>query len=228
MPAFDIIREITPADSFRIAAVRGLFDLQMEKIREHFRGNIDIEERDWNIGIIYGRSGTGKSTIARELFPDNYIKNYQYGASAVIDDMPDEISIKDICRIFNAVGFSSPPSWLKPYDILSTGEKMRVDIARAILENRELIVFDEFTSTVNREVAKIGSAAIAKSIRRMGKKFIAVSCHDDIIEWLEPDWTFCTNNFNFFLAENIKDQKSNWKSIRQEEPRGNYLGSIII
>jgi GNAT superfamily N-acetyltransferase len=54
----------------------------------------------------------------------------------------------------------------------------------------DLVAFDEFTSVVDRTVAKIGSAAIAKSIRsgRIKKKFVAVTCHYDILEWLEPDW----------------------------------------
>ncbi len=50
------------------------------------------------------------------------------------------------------------------------------------------MVFDEFTSVVDRTAARIGSAAVAKAIRRMGRRFVAVSCHYDIAAWLEPDW----------------------------------------
>lgn len=74
---------------------------------------------------------------------------------------------------------------------------MRVDLARSILEERDLIVFDEYTSVINREVAKSGSFAIQKAIRKLGKKFIAVSCHSDIIDWLDPDWTFYTDSMEF-------------------------------
>lgn len=228
MPTFDIVREIQPTESFRVASVRGQFDLQAEKIKEHFKGNIDIEGRDWNIGVIYGRSGSGKSTIAKELFPNAYIRGFEYSAPSVLDDMPSEASIKDICKTFNSVGFSSPPSWLKSYDVLSTGEKLRVDIARAILEKRKLIVFDEFTSVIDRKVAKISSVAIAKAIRKIGKQFIAVTCHYDILEWLEPDWTFCTNDFSFFLRKGEKDQISNSISMRPTGLLGKFLGSIII
>ena len=50
-------------------------------------------------------------------------------------------------------------------------------------------VMDEFTSVVDRTVAKVGSAAIAKAVRgRPGRKFVAISCHNDIRDWLEPDW----------------------------------------
>jgi len=61
-------------------------------------------------------------------------------------------------------------------------------MARALLDDRELIVVDEFTSVIDRTVARIGSCAISKAIRRSTRKFIAVSCHDDIVEWLQPDW----------------------------------------
>jgi GNAT superfamily N-acetyltransferase len=51
-------------------------------------------------------------------------------------------------------------------------------------------VFDEFTSVVDRTVAKVCSAAIAKGIRRgrIPCRFVAVTCHYDVADWLEPDW----------------------------------------
>ena len=76
--------------------------------------------------------------------------------------MPKEKSVKEITKAFTSVGFASPPSWLKPYSVLSNGEKMRCDLAKSILEEKEIVVFDEFTSVVNREVAKTGSFAIQK------------------------------------------------------------------
>jgi len=85
--------------------------------------------------------------------------------------MPKNKSVEDITSAFNSVGFSSPPSWLKPYSVLSNGQKMRVDLARAILEDNQLFVFDEFTSVVDRNVAQIGSFAMQKAIRKTNKKF---------------------------------------------------------
>lgn len=84
---------------------------------------------------------------------------------------------------------------------------MRVDIARAILENKDLTVFDEFTSVVDRNVAKISSFAIQKAIRRANKKFIAVGCHFDIEDWLLPDWVFDTNTMTFRLCEGQKKNR---------------------
>jgi hypothetical protein len=52
------------------------------------------------------------------------------------------------------------------------------------------VAFDEFTSVVDRNVARIGSAAVAKAIRagQIRRRFVAVTCHYDVLEWLEPDW----------------------------------------
>ena len=235
MPRFDIVKEIG-ADglkSFRASNVINNFDLDINHIDEHFAGNIDIEGKEWNIGLIVGGSGTGKSTIARAVFPDSYIKGYEYGADAVIDDMPANKSIKDIEMAFTSVGFASPPSWLKPYSVLSNGEKMRCDLARGILEEREIIVFDEFTSVVDREVAKTASYAISKAVKRSGKKFIAVSCHKDITEWLEPDWIYDTDEKRFFtVRESTTAQKSNLKytglTMQLKGKYGDYLASITI
>ena len=52
MPTFDIIKEVKPKQTFRVASVIGKFDLQSEHIIEHFQGNID------NINI-YSRKLSG-------------------------------------------------------------------------------------------------------------------------------------------------------------------------
>ena len=81
---------------------------------------------------------------------------------------------------------------------------MRVDIARALLEPNPLVVFDEFTSVVDRNIAKISSFAVQKAIRRSDKKFIAVGCHFDVEDWLLPDWVFDTNSMTFRMCEGSK------------------------
>jgi GNAT superfamily N-acetyltransferase len=90
---------------------------------------------------------------------------------------------------------------------------MRVDLARAILEDKNLFVFDEFTSVVDRNVAKIGSYAMQKAIRKSNKQFIAVTCHFDVEDWLLPDWVFNTDTMTFRVNEG---QKKNRPEIKFE------------
>lgn len=212
MPTFDIIKEVKPKQTFRVASVIGKFDLQSEHIVEHFKGDIDIND-NWQIGLIVGKSGTGKTTIAKQLFENAYITNFEYSAETILDDMPKECSLEQITNAFNSVGFSSPPSWLKPYSVLSNGQKMRVDLARAILDKKDFFVFDEFTSVVDRNVAQIGSFAMQKAIRKTDKKFIAVTCHHDVEDWLLPDWVFNTDTMTF---QSFEGQKKNRPEIKFE------------
>lgn len=233
MPSFDIVKQTGYQKSFRTSAIVSAFSIDSEHIKEEFKGSIDIEGKDWHVGLIVGGSGTGKSTIAKEVFSDAYINGYEYGDKPVVDEMPKGKSIKDIEMAFTSVGFSSPPSWLKPYHVLSNGEKMRADLARAILEDRDLFVFDEFTSVVNREVAKTGSLAIQKAVRRSDKRFIAVSCHKDITEWLMPDWIYDTDEQRFFIqGESSTAPKSILKytglATKIKQGSGMYLESITI
>jgi len=212
MPYFDILKESKPKKTFRVSSVMGKFDLQTEHIKEHFKGNIDIPDV-WQIGLIVGNSGTGKTTIAKELFKDAYVTHFDYKAESILDDMPISASVEDITKTFNSVGFSSPPSWLKSYSVLSNGQKMRVDLANALLKKEKLIVFDEFTSVVDRNVAKIGSYAMQKAIRKSDKQFIAVTCHNDVKNWILPDWIFNTDSMTFQILEG---QKKNRPKIKFE------------
>ena len=212
MQSFDIIKHSAPSESFRVKSVMGSYDMTTNHTTEHFVGELDIPDK-WNIGLIVGRSGTGKTTIARELFGDCIIDGYEYTHESILDDMPKDASVSEISQALTSVGFASPPSWLKPYSVLSNGEKMRCDLARAILEKRELFVFDEFTSVVDRNVAKVGSLAMQKAIRRLDKRFIAVTCHEDVREWLMPDWVFNTDTMTFELCD-LAEQKKNRPEIR--------------
>lgn len=225
MPHFDIVKINKPDQTFRVSKIQADFDVKLEHSNEHFVGDINLPD-DWQIGVIVGASGTGKSTIAKELFHDELIAGFEYKAKSVIDDMPKSAKIDEITRMFYSVGFGSVPSWLKPYAVLSNGEKMRVDLARALLE-RDFVCFDEFTSVVDRQVAQTACLAINKAIKKTSKRFVAVTCHYDILEWLQPDWVFDTNKMQSFFGD-AHDLANNTKSGDAGEKSGRNLGVIII
>ena len=97
-----------------------------------------------------------------QIFPEAYIRGFDYSHKCVLDDFPEGLETGEINRALCSVGFASPPDWLKAYDCLSQGEKMRVDIARALCLDSQLIVFDEFTSVVDREIAKVSAYALVR------------------------------------------------------------------
>src|SRR6185312_9314192 len=190
VPRADLVVETPVKPTPRVLQLRGLFDLPEQKTsRVEWNVELPLEQADWNIGLIVGPSGCGKSTLARHLWPEQLAHEYAWPEDrSVVDGFPKEMGIKDITDVLSAVGFSSPPSWLRPFHCLSNGEQFRVTIARTLAECSELAVIDEFTSVVDRTVAQIGSAAVAKTVRRREQKLIAVTCHEDVEEWLTPDW----------------------------------------
>jgi ABC-type ATPase involved in cell division len=180
--------------------IEGLFDLppQQQACRT-WQVELPLEQRPWNIGLIVGPSGCGKSTVAQALFGEAVFRGFEWPKNqSILDGFPAQLRIKAITAMLTSVGFSSVPTWLRPFGTLSNGEQFRASVARAILEAElhrkpetpSLVVIDEFTSVVDRTVARIGSAAVAKAIRRMQLQFIAVTCHYDVIDWLQPDWQY--------------------------------------
>lgn len=199
MPTARFIKSTKIGDSFRVNKIKGMFDMPDAKnVEKRFDVSIPIEGKKWQIGLIVGSSGSGKTTIAKECFKDfEFFNGFNWGVDSIIEEFPKTVETNDIIRAFNAVGLSSAPDWLKPFSVLSNGQKMRAEIARLVLESSKPVIYDEFTSVVDRQVAKVSSFAIAKYIRKTDKQFIAVSCHRDIIEWLTPDWIFDTDKNEF-------------------------------
>ena len=144
---------------------------------------------EWNIGVIYGGSGTGKTTLLKEfgnLTIDDFDKD-----KPLISNF-DWLEPKEATFLLSAMGLASVPTWLRPYSLLSNGEQYRASLAYKVgkASKNDVILIDEFTSVVDRDVAKAMSNALQKYIRKHNKKIILASCHFDIMDWIQPDWTY--------------------------------------
>ena len=176
--------------------------------------------KEFGIGVIVGSSGSGKSTLlktfGRERVPT-------WGPKAIVSyfNSPD-----DAINRLSAVGLNSIPSWYKPYRVLSNGEQFRADLAKKIEDGA---VIDEFTSVVDRNVAKAASVALSKYIKKHNIKNVVLStCHRDILEWLEPDWIIDTDLGEYSEGFFLPDQKLNLTSTGLIKPSGPCLKTIII
>lgn len=223
--SFNIIKKTKINESFRTKKVQSDFDYLKQETENIFTGTI-VTPKKWNIGCIIGASGTGKSTIAKEKFDKYYIRNFEYDSNSVLDNMNKDCTIEQITKMFYRVGFSSVPEWFKPYHLLSTGQKMRVDVARALLQS-DKVVYDEFTSVVDRTVAQNLCIALSKYLKQSNKQFIAVSCHKDIVKYLQPDWIFDTDIMQM-VFQKAPDQNKHLRSENVKRKNGANLGTIII
>src|SRR5699024_12536919 len=96
------------------------FDVKAEHSNEHFTGEMQYPD-EWQIGLIVGGSGTGKTTISKELYGELIHEDFEYTSTSVVDDMP-RISIDEIQRMFYTVGFGRVQSGLKTYQVLVKDE----------------------------------------------------------------------------------------------------------
>jgi len=143
---------------------------------------------DWNIGVILGGSGSGKTTILKKM---GDVKKVNFDTEKPLISNFDWLEPKDATLVLTSMGLSSVPTWLRPFHTLSNGEQYRATLAYLVASAKdgEVILIDEYTSVVDRDVAKAMSFALQKYIRRENKRIIVASCHYDILEWLMPDWT---------------------------------------
>jgi ABC-type dipeptide/oligopeptide/nickel transport system ATPase subunit len=219
-------------ESYRAQRVKSLFNAE-DGSSFKTEANIDIDDLDWGIGLIVGASGSGKTSIGKQFFGENKIHDLYSGwdcSKPIIDCILPDGDFNTATGALAAVGLGDVPSWLRPFNALSNGQQFRAGLARLVTEAPNEAVVDEFTSVVDRQIAKIGALAFAKNWRRnKGKKVVLLSCHYDIIEWLQPDWVYDVNTK--VLKKKMKSgngQTSNLKFGRSTELTGSCLKSIII
>jgi ABC-type polar amino acid transport system ATPase subunit len=217
---------IVPVDEYTDMVQNNFdYDFTGESIFYPYELPKEFEKLNYSILVITGSSGGGKSTLLKE-FPFYYKQHKKYDCTkAIVSNFssPEEASIR-----LSAVGLNSMPVWCRPRNVLSVGEGFRADLALNI--NSEMI-FDEFTSTIDRNVAKSTCNSIAKFIRKNNMDHIVFcSCHNDYIPFLKPDFVIDIDEGKCFdcrgadLGEALRS-----KSTSQPTKRfGAFLSSITI
>lgn len=169
-----------PKDDITAKAVEP-FDLDWSGTVEFVPARLPAQlPSDFGVGVIVGASGSGKSSLLRE-FGVEHVPTWNDGTVASQFD-----SATDAAERFYAVGLNAVPTWTKPYNVLSNGERFRVDLARKLGPGA---VIDEFTSVVDRNVAMSTSNALRRYVeQKQWRNIVIASCHRDVLPWLQPDW----------------------------------------
>jgi GNAT superfamily N-acetyltransferase len=194
----DVHHSCADFDSYRTARVKSLFNVE-SGADVHISAELPIDAQDWQIGVVVGASGTGKTTIGKNLWPG--VKPFAPKwpkDQPIIDAICPDSEFDAVPAALSAVGLGSVPAWLRPYHVLSNGEQFRANLARAVCEAPSQLIIDEFSSVVDRQIACIGANAFAKAWRRTKGQAVLLTCHYDVLDWLQPDWVFDTSTGEFF------------------------------
>lgn len=180
-------------DSYRAARVKSLFNAE-SGANFSLTADLPVDDNKWSIGLIVGPSGSGKTSMGRQFWGADAMADFEDWPAdkPIVDAIAPGGDFNEVTAALAAVGLGTVPTWLRPFPVLSNGEKFRANLARLICESPKRVVVDEFTSVVDRQIAKFGALAFQKAWRRTGGQVVLLSCHYDIIEWVEPDWVFDT------------------------------------
>ncbi|MFH1119533.1 MAG: GNAT family N-acetyltransferase [Bacteroidota bacterium] len=193
-------------DSYRAERVKSLFNAETGYSWSH-SVDLPIDDKEWKIGLVVGPSGTGKTSIGARMFPGVAIHDLYSGWPAgkpIIDSITPEGDFNQVTASLSAVGLGDVPAWLRPFKVLSNGEQFRAGLARLLCDQPEIAIIDEFTSVIDRQIAKIGASAFSRSWRRGSGKVVLLSCHYDIIDWLQPDWVYDTKEARFYERDCLR------------------------
>lgn len=200
------------ATSFRATKAANSLDIDAEKKSvHHFEVQADLDS-PFNIGLIVGASGSGKTTLAKHIYGEECFKEILDMTKPVIDQFPASMTYDECAAMLCGVGLTAVPCWIRPAYTLSNGQRARAECALQMArDDIPMIVIDEWTSVVDRTVAKVMSHCIQKHARKTGKKIVLLSCHYDVLEWLNPDWVIDANK------QTYENRRLLWQSYQRTE-----------
>ena len=208
MRKIEVHNRCSDFESYRAARVKSLFNAE-SGCDFDLSADLPADETSWRIGVIVGPSGSGKSSIGSRFWPGVGIADLSAGWPAdkpIIDAIAPDGDFNAVTGALAAVGLGDVPAWLRPFPVLSVGEKFRAGVARVIADPPRRIVIDEFTSALDRQIARFGALAFAKAWKRLkdGQQCLILTCHRDILDWIQPDWIFDTATGKYSSAEGVQ------------------------
>lgn len=197
----EVHNRVSDFSSYRAARVKSLFNAESGCNFDLTIDGVDLSG-EWSIGVVVGPSGSGKTSIGKQLFDGGKIINLSDGWNAdrpIIDDIAPNRDFNIVTGMLASVGLGDVPAWLRPFAVLSNGEQFRAGLARLICEGPAEAVVDEFTSVIDRQIAKVGAQAFQKAWRRENPtgKVVLLTPHYDVVDWLQPDWVIDTKTKSF-------------------------------
>lgn len=198
----DVLLQSEIFKSFRCQLACNSLDIDIKKKSVHHLhiDKVSLPET-WNIGLIYGSSGSGKTTLIKKYFGQDIFKAVLDENKPIIDQLPSELSYDECAELLSGIGLNSVPCWVRPVKTLSNGQRARAEAVLLMVHNSDVVFIDEWTSVVDRAVAKAMSFCLQKFARKRNKKIVLLSCHQDILEWIKPDWLIDCNKQQFILPK---------------------------
>lgn len=166
------------------------------------------------VTYITGESGCGKSLLIKYLF----------GEQTQIEIPKDKPLFKwaeneyESLKLLSLVGLGDATLFISKYEHLSDSQQARARLYLNLISNKDVIVVDEFLSTLDRKTAKSVAYVFQKAIRKTGKSLVVATAHDDLFNFLQADLNIVGKAF-----------PSRWEVYeRKDEITNPFKGNIKI
>ncbi len=176
----------------RTKEVAEAFGLGTDQARQFtLYDNVSINVKPNDIVLITGDSGSGKSALLKAIKQD---LGSEAQDTKEIPINPDKHIIETLGKntteaieILSKAGLNDAFLFLRTYQELSDGQKHRYQTAQLAASEKQWWILDEFTSTLDRDTAKILAFNLQKTARKMGKAVIAATTHKDLKSDFAPN-----------------------------------------
>ncbi len=189
-----------------VRAIMDSFGLKGEELVSRILDDVTLEASGGNIIFVSGPSGSGKSVLLQALDPkqNNPFFETHYGAgtnrsytAGWIRDLPSDVpiiqyfaerwGIERAIAALNQAGLSEAFVYLKPYPLLSRGQRYRARLADLALRGDQVWLIDEFCADLDPLTARIVASNLRKHvIRYMRIAIVAAANYEHYIDALRP------------------------------------------
>lgn len=201
-----VTAEIDLPLSKNVKAITNAFGLEGRRIRQVLLDIPNFSANSGNVYLFTGASGTGKSIFLDVLasrdhpLPPNIEMTYEECVlpeslvfpemdpnSVVIDHFANKYGMRVGLETLAKVGLSEAVPLVKPYWMLSKGQKYRVRLADLICRNKPLWVLDEFGSDLDPITASVVASQLRKIVGKLGViAFVAAANNRHFLKALRP------------------------------------------
>ena len=176
----------------RTKEVAEAFGLGVDQTRQFtLYDNINIHIRPTDMVLITGDSGIGKSALLKALKQDLGAQAQDTKDIAIDPNQPIIETVgantTQAIEALSQVGLNDAFLFLRPYQQLSDGQKHRYQTTQLAQSQKPFWIIDEFTSTLDRDTAKILAFNLQKQARKQGKAVIAATTHKDLLKDFAPN-----------------------------------------